>query len=122
VSVRAAQSVNVATPALSTLRIEAAGHFADITEQNGYLIAGLDGASIGSTPYLPATHRFWRLRESGGALLWESSADGLTYMLRTMRMPAPFPLSAVTVHLEASTPAGVATPGAAQWDDYNLPP
>ncbi len=29
-------------------------------------------------PYLPAAHRFWRVREVSGQLLWETAPDGQT--------------------------------------------
>jgi hypothetical protein len=42
----------------------------------------LDGDSVSvrvATVYDPSRHRYWRLRETGGALFWETSADRSTW-------------------------------------------
>ncbi|MCC6994427.1 MAG: hypothetical protein IT370_07350 [Deltaproteobacteria bacterium] len=120
-TVRLAQSVNPATSALATLRIEVPGHYADLTVQNGQLGVGYDDMTLATMTYVPATHRWLRLRESAGQLFWETSADGVTFTPRLTRA-TPFAVSAVVVAMEAYSGAGFAAPGGAQWDDYNLPP
>src|SRR5207253_1102027 len=77
------QSVNVATPAFATLRLEApGGHYAEFFQQGGQLSFAFDGMNQGTTPYVPATHKWWRFRELGGGLLWETSADGSAFTIR----------------------------------------
>lgn len=51
---------------------------------SGNLIADYkkaDGSrvQVASASYNPATHRWWKIRESGGNVIWETSADGLTW-------------------------------------------
>lgn len=48
----------------------------------------------GAVDYLPAAHRWWRVREQSGTACFEAAPDGVT---RTTRRGAPNPLSLTRV-------------------------
>ena len=71
---------------LSQFRLTRSGdNFAlDFTCQNGVLYARhtpASGATVvaASAPYNPATHLWWQIREAGGTVFWEVSANGSTW-------------------------------------------
>ncbi|MFF5001696.1 hypothetical protein ACFY3G_02615 [Streptomyces phaeochromogenes] len=58
--------------------------------------------------YSPALHGWWRMREAGGSLFWETSADGHTWVVRrTLTTPAWVGTDVVTYSLEAHRAGGV---------------
>jgi hypothetical protein len=64
--------------------------------------------TVGSIPFAPASHRYWRLREDDDRIHWELSADGLTW---TALAEAPSglldrPAKAELLIVESSTVAG----------------
>lgn len=61
------------------------------------LTVEVDGNQLASAAWLPA-ERFWRIRESGGELIWEVSTDRVTYGERH-RVAQPFDVSAVKIDL-----------------------
>lgn len=74
----------------------------------------LEHAATGLTPQRtaypsPAAEDWWRLRESGGLLFWETSGDGQTWNVKR-QMPAPFPVDAVRVLIGVRTDTTMATP------------
>jgi hypothetical protein len=71
-------------------------------------------------PYVPDDHRWLRLREAGGTIHWEVSADG-TAFTELDTLPSPFPLTSVSVGLYGLTgDVPAVDPGSAHFDDYNL--
>lgn len=60
------------------------------------------------TPYSAATEDWWRLREQGGTLFWETSNDGQTWTPKR-QAAAPFPLDRVRVRIGVRT--GATMPG-----------
>lgn len=76
-------------------------------------------SSPGSVPYDPDRHRWLRLREKGGTVHWETSADGAAY--ETLHAQAvPFALTALNVGISAGTYQDVAAPGIAVFDNLNV--
>jgi hypothetical protein len=73
-----------------------------------------------STPYDPNQHRWWRISEHAGNIIWEVSPDGTTWTQRH-QMPAPIPFDALDVELGVYCNNGCGVASAA-FDNYNLPP
>jgi hypothetical protein len=83
-------------------------HFAQILVQNGLLYTQVyDGTfhvvgDAAGVPYSPAVHAWWRFRESGGTLYFESSPD-VSNWTALAGIPAPFATGAVYVNMSAGT-------------------
>jgi hypothetical protein len=71
-------------------------------------------------PYDPAGDLWWRLRESGGTLFFETSPDDQQWKVRAQN-PDPFPLDDVTIAIGAGTYDPVPMPGEAHFHCYNVP-
>lgn len=79
---------------------------------------------IASMAYDPAVHRYWRIRESGGSLYFEYSADGWrnwTEIGGSSHTTLPFRVTSSKVRLNVYAD-NVASPGAAYFDNYNILP
>jgi hypothetical protein len=76
---------------------------------------------MASVPYDPAVHRWWRMREQAGQMLWQTSPDG-TIWSTAVQLPNPFPVTALDVELGVGCGSQCATPPSASFDNYNLPP
>lgn len=77
--------------------------------------------AVGNIPYNSTTHKWWRIRESGGTIFYDTSADGGTWTNRGSTT-VPFSLIALKVTLNAgyfNTNLG-STTAAAIFDDVNL--
>jgi hypothetical protein len=61
------------------------------------------------TNYTAATERWWRLREAGGSLLWETSSDGRAW---TVKRQAAVPFALDVVRLELGVRTNATMPGA----------
>lgn len=78
-----------------------------------------DGSAVTLT-YSAAAHRWWRLRESGGSLFWETAPDGGTWTVRrTAVSPAWVGDTNLTILLAAHRDAGTAD--YAEFDNVNNP-
>lgn len=84
----------------------------------------LTTGGIGNAGYIdpfPTTDRWWRIRESGGTIYWDSSANGTTWTnLRSVA--ATFSLTSLKVVIGAGCWQNVANPGTVKFDNINLPP
>ena len=70
-------------------------------------------------PYLPTAHRYWRVREIGGDLLWETAPDGTTW---TVRRRAKTPAFASAVRVDFGViPIAPDLAGVGIFDNFNLP-
>jgi hypothetical protein len=77
---------------------------------------------LASQLYDITQHLWWRLRESGGTLFYETSGDGVSFTTRASE-PVSFPISAVRIHLGVSVYDSAATaPGHVRFARLNLPP
>jgi len=78
---------------------------------------------LATIPYDAALHAWWRLRESGGAVYWETSADGKVFTSHATLMPPPFPVTELQLSLTTGAGASMTPPaGGGHFDDLNLPP
>ncbi|HET7461177.1 MAG TPA: vanadium-dependent haloperoxidase [Longimicrobium sp.] len=71
-------------------------------------------------PYDADAHLWLRLRERGGTLYYETSADGEAWTVQAA-IANPFALTAVTVEISAGIWQNVPSPGVAIFDCLNLP-
>jgi hypothetical protein len=83
----------------------------------GVRVAGTGGI-FKSVPYDPESHRWWRLRESGGRLHWEVSADGQDWATLASK-PTPISITSVSFFIQAGTDVAVAYPGLALFESFN---
>jgi hypothetical protein len=70
-------------------------------------------------PYLPVAHRYWRIREIGGDLLWETGPDGVAWTIQR-REKTPAFASSVRVDFGV-IPIAADTMGTAIFDNFDLP-
>jgi hypothetical protein len=71
-------------------------------------------------PYDPVADVWWRLRESQGTLYFETSPDGLAWVVRGSGA-SPIPLDALQIRFGAGTYQLVGAPGEAHFACYNAP-
>lgn len=85
-----------------------------------------DGANSEVCPnvaYDPNAHRFFRIREEGGGLFWEVSADGTTYSELGRLLQHPFALEDFWVRFGGSADTNVISPPPeVRFDNFNLAP
>jgi hypothetical protein len=74
-----------------------------------------------STPYLPDAFAYWRLRESNGSILLETSSDGTSFIQRAQHTP-DFDPARVEVIIGAGTWDDPVDVGFVRFDDLNLLP
>ncbi|TAH34084.1 hypothetical protein EYC59_03750 [Candidatus Saccharibacteria bacterium] len=65
------------------------------------------------------TMRWWRIRESGGLVFYETSPDGNTWTMRRATAVS-FSITTLQVKLTAGTWQNVASPGTAVFDNLNV--
>jgi hypothetical protein len=70
-------------------------------------------------PYLPIAHRYWRIRELGGHLLWETAQDGVAWTIQR-REKTPAFVSSVRVDFGV-IPIAADLMGKGVFDDFDLP-
>jgi hypothetical protein len=70
-------------------------------------------------PFDPRTHRWLRLRHTGGTLFWEYSADGNRFEILFSGTP-PITLTTVFLVFGAGTTTDVEAPGFAVFDNFNF--
>lgn len=74
-----------------------------------------------SITYNPATHRYLRIRESGGTVYWDTSPDGLNWT-NQRSLATPFDVSSVYMLVVADV-WGTGTGGeVTKWDNFNCCP
>jgi hypothetical protein len=72
--------------------------------------------------YDSVAHRWWRIAESGDTLTWDTSPDGQTWTTRRTKTKNPaLDLTDLTIYLSAGFFGTEPTPGAALFDNLNLP-
>ena len=87
--------------------MDASGHMAAIRFVGSaapQLEENADGLGAQATSYSASTEGWWRLREAGGTLFWETSADGTTWVVKRQAAP-PFSLDAVRLLVGVETNA-----------------
>lgn len=84
-------------------------------------IAGVD-ADVASATYDATAHAWVRIREGGGQIYWETSPDGTPGNWSILgQLATPFIVTDMYPKLNAYAD-GVATPGTAIWDNFNIIP
>lgn len=76
---------------------------------------------LGGITYSSTEHRWLRLSESGGEVIWWTSPDGTNWTERH-RASHNFRVSQMSVNLGVWLPTGHATPGTTLFDNYNATP
>ena len=71
--------------------------------------------------YDPAAHRWLRIGEAGGSLVWSTSSDGLTWTSRRTTA-APAWVSATDLEIQLITHRDSGTADYAEFDDFNVIP
>jgi len=85
--------------------------------------AGKPDTQFASVPYDPERHRWWRLRESGGVLHGEVSANGKEWTAlfsRQLETAARDALTSITIELQAGCWQASSSPGMAIFDSFNI--
>lgn len=83
------------------------------------LVTGGVGTDDCVIPYQPIAHRFWRLRETGGQLLWETAPDGKTW---TVQRREKTPAFASTVRVDFGViPLAADLAGVGVFDNFDMP-
>jgi hypothetical protein len=99
-----------------------ASSFAAMVQREGriacLLAPGGSAQQVGEAAYGAAAHLFWRLREAGGTLHCETSADGQDYTALGSG-PSPFDASRVFVTIRASSSAAHPEPGELAIEAFN---
>ena len=79
------------------------------------------GNAQASVPYDPVAHEWWRIREAGSKVYFETSPDGLAWK-EVQNVPTPADIKAMKVGLglvPGSAPSG---PLETQFDDLDVTP
>jgi hypothetical protein len=94
----------------------------NVTQGNtqAYRITGANYTTYASVAYNATAHKIWQIREAGGTVFWEVSADGVTFMQLYSAAP-PFAVSAVQLLIFADEFVPVNNPGTAQFAKLDLP-
>lgn len=86
--------------------------------QNDIIFIGA-GANA-SVTYNATTHRWWRIREFGGTVYWDTSSDGITWTNRKTEATSGFTLTSGHVEIGAGRSAGTSNLG--YFDNLNNAP
>src|SRR5688500_14283263 len=123
IRVEVVRTLNAASNAVTYLTAQASNNVDHIyirTEGSSLICSWLIGSYtvLASTPYDPVAHRWWRLRELGGTLYWETSPDCARWEVQASHpTPAGYTATRTGLGMIAST---VASPGVAIFDNFNV--
>ncbi|HHH27542.1 MAG TPA: hypothetical protein ENK57_04215 [Polyangiaceae bacterium] len=78
--------------------------------------------TLATVPYVPAEHRWLRIRDDAGTLVWESSPDGMTWNIEGQQTPNPVTMDVMRIELIADATDTTPTPGQAIFDNVNVLP
>lgn len=70
-----------------------------------------------SITFSATDHLYWRIRNQGTNFHWETSADGLTWVIRRT-VVSPITITAVSFDIGVGTTGSTASPGFALFDDF----
>lgn len=73
-----------------------------------YFVAGVK-TTVGEVPYDATLHRYWRIREGGGKVFWETSSDAQEWVEHTQAPSAPFD-EPMRIKVQITYPAGLSAP------------
>ena len=83
------------------------------------MVAGGVATEACTIPYLPIAHRYWRIRELGGDLLWETGKDGVAWTIQR-REKTPAFVASVRVDFGV-IPLAADLMGKGIFDNFNVP-
>jgi hypothetical protein len=117
------QVADMAAGAATTFRIGVlgGGDIAFVVEGNllrMYYTQSSTEYTQASVLYSATSHRWLRVREYGGQLFWDTSADG-TAWVNYASAPTPYPVDGIRLWLMADRATGSGTPGATIFDNVN---
>ena len=78
--------------------------------------------TLGTTPYVPAQHRWLRIRDDAGTLIWESSPDGQAWNIEGQQTPNPVTMDVMRIELVSDATDTTPMPGQAIFDNVNSLP
>ena len=81
-------------------------------------IVGGVNSDVATVTYNATTHRWWRIRESGGTIYYDASTNGISWS-NLASVANPFNIKSVYPKLDAYS-ASVASPGVAYFDNFNV--
>jgi len=79
------------------------------------------GSDEGSTSYDPVAHQWWRIREAGPTVYFETSPDGIAWK-EQQKVPSPADIKAMQVGLGLVPEAATSGPLETQFDDLDVIP
>jgi hypothetical protein len=124
--IKVATNVNAAAGAQSYFKLSKdSSNVVQWIYENGTLkpqktVAGTTSDITAGVTYNSTTHAWWRIRESSGTTFFDYSSDGSSWTNHTS-LSNPFTITAVKVEFAAGTYQSVASPGAAHYDNFNMP-
>lgn len=83
-----------------------------------YMKAGSQNTA-GSVSFSQVTHKWWRVRESGGVIHWETSTDGVSWTDQ-FQFTHGMTITAVKIRIEAETFQAETSPGSFIFDDFSF--
>lgn len=102
---------------LTAIQIGGSPDVYQLAVYNGNLIAEDGSGTLITTPYAAVPMRWWRIRPSGGGVIFETSPDGRTWT--TLTTSARAPSTSYAVRLIGGTIGGQAAPGSAKFESVN---
>lgn len=85
-----------------------------------YMVAGTRNNATTFT-YNSTTHKLWRIRESGGTIYWDTSADGSSWTNQAS-VANPISVKSLNAVIDGSCYEAETNPGTYKWNDFNTPP
>jgi hypothetical protein len=86
-----------------------------------FYVSGGGGSTITSFTYNSTNHKYWRIRESGGQIYYDYSANGKTWTTFA-QVVNPITVTSVYAYAYASEDTSSSAPGKLIIDDVNLSP
>lgn len=130
----AGDSLFVEVPSISTSIPTLYTYFrAEIDSENGYELVltndllvprvEVNGNLMGQAfpDYDPAAHRWWRIREDGGTVFWDASADGTSWT-ELAQAAVTVPVDGLVVVMGAGVATATPMSGEVRFDNLNLSP
>lgn len=123
--VQLVQRPNIGTGSTNAILMAqvSSGNFAEFILEGATLYFREQVATVnsdGSVTFDPVAHAWWRLRESGGSIFWDTSPDGATWTNRRSKADG-LSYASVQLQLSAGNWNSEASPGTAIFDNFNLP-
>lgn len=85
-----------------------------------YFVAG-SGTTPFSVTYDSTVHKYWRIRESGGTIFWDTSVDGSSWTNRaSVSLPLAIGATKLTVLLAGACFQNETNPGTFKWVNLNI--